>query len=239
LKTNDVVLPWKYSAIELSFFIIIGLLIIINRNNLKEYFLDKNFLIIFFLFGILFRSRVIDTFNTLFFEIAIRLLLILFLIILLVFKIKITRYSLINKWNVIGILTGVFLASTVLLIISTVLHLKSFDLNQGIWIFSREMIKGFGDVILEEPIFRGFLLGTLILANWKEKYILLAQTFLFWLSHFTYAFTLPFNFWFISPILSFSLGYLAWKSRSIIPSTLAHAFYNSIVGVYLFLNFPQ
>lgn len=228
---------WKRIATELCFFTIIGLLIIINRKKLQEFFIDKIFLIIFFMFGIVFRIRTIDTFMTLFFEAAIRMLLVMFLLFIIFTKTRVSRFPLFTFWNGIGILAGSILAAVVIVIASTTVHFQNISLNHAIGLLIKEIIRGFGDVILEEPIFRGFLWGTLLLLNWKERYIFVLQTFLFWMSHLSYAFSTPISFWIIGPIISLLLGFLTWKSHSIIPSTLAHIFYNSIIGVSLFLEY--
>jgi membrane protease YdiL (CAAX protease family) len=90
--------------------------------------------------------------------------------------------------------------------------------------------------IIEEPFFRGFLWGALRKAGWRDHWILLAQAGLFWLGHFYYAGKAPWSFWLAIPAGGLVLGLLAWRSRSIATSMLAHGCMNGfgqIVGMYL------
>jgi membrane protease YdiL (CAAX protease family) len=85
-------------------------------------------------------------------------------------------------------------------------------------------------VILEEPVFRGFLWGFLRERGWNEKVIWLSQAALFWLAHLNYV-QRPYTFWLVIPLSGLVYGWLAWKSRSLAPSMLAHAAYNSLAAV--------
>jgi membrane protease YdiL (CAAX protease family) len=85
-------------------------------------------------------------------------------------------------------------------------------------------------VILEEPVFRGFLWGYLRERGWNDKGIWLSQAALFWLAHLNYV-QRPYTFWLVIPLSGLVYGWLAWKSRSIAPSMLAHAVYNSLAAV--------
>lgn len=90
--------------------------------------------------------------------------------------------------------------------------------------------------IAEEPFFRGFLWGSLRKTGLKDVWIWLIQAGLFWLGHF-YALTngAPWSFWLIVPVGGLVLGLLAWRSRSIATSMLAHGLANGlgqIVGFY-------
>jgi len=81
--------------------------------------------------------------------------------------------------------------------------------------------------ILEEPVFRGFLWGYLDARGWGERRIWLAQAGLFWLAHARYVAT-PYTFWFTVPASGLLFGWMAWKSRSVFPSMIAHGFYNAL-----------
>jgi membrane protease YdiL (CAAX protease family) len=89
----------------------------------------------------------------------------------------------------------------------------------------------------EEPLFRGFLWGALRRARWKEVWIWLLQAALFWISHIYYLGNVPFSFWVLVPAAGLLFGLVAWRSRSIAASMLAHGFTNGvgqIVAVYRF-----
>jgi membrane protease YdiL (CAAX protease family) len=62
--------------------------------------------------------------------------------------------------------------------------------------------------------------------NWSEPKIIAVQTILFWVAHTKYVFAEPLSFWVIVPIASVILGIIAWRCRSITPSTIAHILMN-------------
>lgn len=81
--------------------------------------------------------------------------------------------------------------------------------------------------VIEEPVFRGFLWGYLLKLGWSDKGIWLFQALLFTLAHMYYINTYPISFWLIIPIGALALGYVAWKSRSIATSMVAHGAMNA------------
>lgn len=83
--------------------------------------------------------------------------------------------------------------------------------------------------VLEEPAFRGFLWGFLEQHRWRGVHIWLLQAALFWLGHLRY-FSNPFLFWVTVPLGGLLLGWLSWHSKSIAPSVVAHAAYNTLIA---------
>lgn len=83
---------------------------------------------------------------------------------------------------------------------------------------------------IEEPLFRGFLWGFLAEKGWKETVIWLFQAALFTLGHIHYLGTYNLTLFVAVPVGALVLGLLAWKSRSIATSMVAHAFGNSAFG---------
>lgn len=84
----------------------------------------------------------------------------------------------------------------------------------------------------EEPLFRGFLWGYLQKRGWKEVWIWLFQAFLFTLGHIYYVQgTLLFSLLIAVPFGGLILGWLAWRSRSIGVSMVAHGFFNGIGAI--------
>lgn len=80
----------------------------------------------------------------------------------------------------------------------------------------------------EEPVFRGFLWGALRQAGLRDRWIFAVQAVLFWLAHIYYINTYPLSFWLIVPMGAVVMGLLAWRSRSIAPSMIAHGLMNGI-----------
>lgn len=90
----------------------------------------------------------------------------------------------------------------------------------------------------EESLFRGFLWGSLRERKWREVWIWLFQAALFTCAHVYFAGQYPLLFWIYIPLAALLLGWLAWCSRSIAGSILAHAMINAstyIVALRLFL----
>jgi membrane protease YdiL (CAAX protease family) len=84
--------------------------------------------------------------------------------------------------------------------------------------------------VMEEPLFRGFLWGYLHARGMSDRRILLVQTLMFSVAHIYYLGVQPFSFWILVPSAGLMFGYLAWKSRSITPSLVAHSIVNSLPG---------
>lgn len=85
--------------------------------------------------------------------------------------------------------------------------------------------------ILEEPLFRGFLWGWLREKGWAERRILVFQMVLFCLAHLPRYWQEPQVLLFSLPAGGLFLGWLAWKTRSVAPTMVAHGIYNAFVGM--------
>jgi membrane protease YdiL (CAAX protease family) len=89
--------------------------------------------------------------------------------------------------------------------------------------------------INEEPLFRGILWGQLRQAGWKETWIWLFQAGLFTFSHgglFMGSDVIPWLIFYLAGGLAF--GLIVWRARSIAPSMLAHAVFNTssvLIGI--------
>jgi hypothetical protein len=80
----------------------------------------------------------------------------------------------------------------------------------------------------EEPLFRGLLWGHLRDRGWKDGRVFLLQTLLFWGAHFYRATDQPIQFYVLIPVYTLLFGWLAWRSRSITGSMIAHALCNAL-----------
>ena len=80
----------------------------------------------------------------------------------------------------------------------------------------------------EEPLFRGFLWGYLRDRGWPEKRIFLTIAVLFWIGHLYYIAEAPISFWFVVPLGSTLLAFVAWRSRTITATMTAHALLNAV-----------
>jgi membrane protease YdiL (CAAX protease family) len=84
--------------------------------------------------------------------------------------------------------------------------------------------------VSEEPVFRGFLWGSLRKVGWREFWILLFQTGLFALCHIYYIQVFPISFWIIVPAGALVFGLLVWGSRRISTTMGAHATMNALTS---------
>jgi membrane protease YdiL (CAAX protease family) len=85
--------------------------------------------------------------------------------------------------------------------------------------------------VSEEPVFRGLLWGVLKKSGWRDVWIWLFQAGLFTLAHIDYLNGNPLMFFVIVPIGGIFLGWLAWRSRSIATSSVAHWISNGLFMV--------
>lgn len=93
--------------------------------------------------------------------------------------------------------------------------------------------------VLEEPLFRGFLWGYLKQRNVPEIWIWLVQTLLFGLAHIYHLQRRPSYFWVLVPVAGLVMGYVAWRSRSIVTSMIVHGFINTIAWLLpYFIRLP-
>lgn len=85
--------------------------------------------------------------------------------------------------------------------------------------------------VTEEPLFRGILWGILRNRGIRDGHILIIQAVLFMLAHAYYFKSMPLSFWLVVPFGGLVFGLLAWRSRSISSSMVAHAMANAF-GVF-------
>jgi membrane protease YdiL (CAAX protease family) len=88
---------------------------------------------------------------------------------------------------------------------------------------------------MEEPLFRGFLWGALRRAGWRDRWICLFQAGLFGLGHIYYltgGLYWSFGFTLVAGLV---FGILAWRSRSIATSMLAHGVTNAWCNIFTFM----
>jgi len=224
------VIPLMVFGYEALSFITICSLIVLNRDCLENYHIDRPALILFMLGGSIFRTTlpglptVLEVFvfwgTTIWLFIKLR-------------KMSVEYRKPYKSWWVYGIATGILGGLLIL-----ILYSKNVRIEININNFLEPVLVGLfisfsHAAIIEEPIFRGFLWGFLKNRGWKGQYILVFQALLFWLVHINYI-SKPFTFWITVPLSGLVLGGLAWKTKSIAPAILAHTIYNTFV--YLMQN---
>jgi len=136
----------------------------------------------------------------------------------------------------IGVLTGVIVG-----VLSGWLSLLEFNPSRSQLTMKVLMLLPIQEMlyagIAEEPFFRGFLWGALRKRGWKEGWVLAVQGMLFWLAHIYWIERSPVTFWVIVPLGGLVFGLLAWRSRSIGVSMIAHGLVNGVLKMVVFYRF--
>jgi membrane protease YdiL (CAAX protease family) len=140
-------------------------------------------------------------------------------------------------WILIGILTGIAVG----IYSGSIIKANSGQSNAGpvtpLLIFFLPLQQMLYAAIAEEPFFRGFLWGVLRKSGVNDISAWLIQAGLFWIGHAYYlVHNAAWSFLFIVPVGGLVLGLLAWRSRSIAVSMVAHGLTNGIgqiVGYYI------
>lgn len=90
--------------------------------------------------------------------------------------------------------------------------------------------------IFEEVIFRGALWAYLRSHGISERVTFFVQAFLFWIAHHrTLLLGEQYFFWVATPCIAILLGLLAWRSKSLTPSTIGHFLFNFISQLLLII----
>jgi membrane protease YdiL (CAAX protease family) len=233
---------WADPLFEIGTYLLTAFLIWWERKRLADFHIDKLVLIIFIvgkpLELLLYQMQVPFTYPSrsavylLYLPIAIGLGIALLLARPILPKLRARLLG----WTIIGILGGIALG----VYVGSVIKANNIQSGAGnvtlellVFLPIQQMLYA---GIAEEPFFRGFLWGSLRKTGLKDVWIWLIPAGLFWLGHF-YALTngAPWSFWLIVPVGGLVLGLLAWRSRSIATSMLAHGLANGlgqIVGFY-------
>ena len=218
---------------QLLFFLIIGGLIITNRKKLAEYNIDHSAVLIFFHFTTVLRLRKIDSVATFVVEVLFIAVAVIVLIFFWKSKKELTRQRFFNKWFFLAVVVGIVLA-VLEMRLDPIQNNKTIDgisTTTAIYYFFYYSHHAIGSAgIFEEPVYRGFLWGFLKNIGLSDGQTLVAQAGLFWISHINYIHH-PFTIWITTPIMALVLGFLALKSRSIIPPMIAHVTYNAFISV--------
>lgn len=143
-------------------------------------------------------------------------------------------------WILIGL--GIGLADAIVISYPTSLLFGSFS-SQRKDIFIPYLVQGLLGIpqqigyaaVPEEPVFRAFLWGYLRKSGWRDMWIWIFQAGLFSLAHLYYLNSAPISFWFVVPFGGLVLGWLAWRSRSIATSMVAHGVSNSMGSTLAYL----
>ena len=204
---------WTFYLWERFSFVLVGIVILVNRSDLKKINIDRSFLALFVISGILFCGYS-------FWPLGWMGVLISGYIVYLVSKNEINFENDSRPNSLLPIIILVLLFFLSFLLQNVALNVATFN----------TIIQNISDqlpfLLAEEVIFRGLLWVCLKELGWSELVIIIVQAMLFWFFHIYYMFSEPVLFWLIVPATSMFLGILVWKYKSITPSLVAHILFN-------------
>jgi membrane protease YdiL (CAAX protease family) len=217
-STGDNADTFSYFYILITFSLL-AVVIWLNKANLSLLNIDTFFVYIFILAGIL-----------LFLCFGLSLLGIAAGVsVISIFNLLRTRNLIFdNKYKSVSTILIAAIGITPVILWRLLLHDLPFYIDGYFKLSASEV---FGLIVLrtwgtvyEEMLFRGML--WMILSKWKfsNSIIVLTQALLFWVVHANSV--SGFSFWVTLPIFSLWLGFLVVRSKSLVPSTIAHLAYN-------------
>ncbi len=240
--TGDEPPNWLWPTFEIGTYALTSVLIWMEAHRLSDYHIDKLALAIFVLgkpvelvfsaCQIPFEWPARSGWYALYLPLALGLVVGLGLARHRLAKLKLVP----GKWIITGALVGIALG----LLLAMLIELQSRPLAAErltpkiVLLLPLQQMMFAG--INEEPLFRGFLWGALRRAGRRETWIWVTQAGLFWLSHLYYWDRAPLSFWVIVPLGGLVLGWLAWRSRSIATSMIAHGLTNGVGQMIAFYS---
>lgn len=200
-------------------FILVMVVIIVNRNRLKDLNIDKFFIPILLIGGMSYRWASSG----------------LWLVVINLW-IFFTAFLYVKGWLKFGDTEPILLRITLVIVIAFFLCIlfiiDSITFTKIGWAI-QWFKEGISLLIVEEVMFRGLLWMFLKNLNFSVFKIVVLQAILFWLSHVYYANDYPILFWVLAPIAGIIFGIVVWRTRSITSSTIAHVLFN--IWWWLFL----
>ena len=205
----------------------IGILLLIERNNLEDFNID-HFALILLILSSFFRSK-LGIENEYVFLLFYKVIgsIILFLYIFNFRNIqKINVY-----WIIISVIFTIIIALLLSVVDKTFKSLNSFPYS--ILTLSREFVWAMFAVPIEEFVFRGFIWGYLIKTGIGLKKAMWIQIIMFWFAHILEIGNILF-FIITLPLLTYFLSLLRKFSKNLSPSILSHLLFNIIYRVVNF-----
>jgi membrane protease YdiL (CAAX protease family) len=191
-------------------FVIAGVAICINLDNLKKINIDRFFLVLFAANGIIFCRYY-------FWPAGWMGLLIFGYIAYMLLKNKFENDTRPGFYRIIIILFIAFFLYW--------LYTITFIGKPLIDAYINFVFLTLPGLLVEEVIFRGLFWMCLEELGWPSLAIVFAQALLFWVFHIYYMFSDPILFWLALPI-GIILGTLVLKYKSITPGSIAHILFN-------------
>ena len=219
---------FKFWIICLYWFMLLGIPLIIlvirlNRDQLQKLNIDKFYIVMLIIAGLL-------GLYTLPFNCFAVIAVIYAGYILSDNKVQFGVFDF-NTLRMILVVAGAF-AGIMFCTISLVSSIR-IDPNAG-QSLRHFLLENIPNSIYEEAIYRGMLYMFLKDLGLSESKVLYVQAFIFWIKHINYLFAAPLSFWLFIPILGLTLGHITFRSKSLTPSIFAHVLYNAFAEFVIF-----
>lgn len=206
----------SYLLIRWCYFLV-GIVIIVNRDELQSLNIDGGFVFLFVLCGLSYWS---------YFPWPTGWITLLVPVVLFILnrnrKFKLIVMEPVAARAILIVLIIFFLIS--MFILGSLNTTKILEIN-------RNLVYGAPFVLMEEIIFRGLLWSFLTNLNLSASKILVLQTFLFGISHINNMVVDPVFFWLLVPLIGLTLGIIVWRSKSMTASFVAHSLINFLLGL--------
>jgi|CXWJ01.1.fsa_nt_gi hypothetical protein len=194
-------------------FVLISAIILINSSNLNKLHIDKNFLVLYAVTGIIYGIYYFWPTGWLGF----------LFVGLIAYRLLKNKFNLEHRARPNPAMITVIL---VIAFCSNWLYKIMFVGTPAIDKYIAFFLEGLPFWVIEEVVFRGMLWASLEAFGWSHFRIMLAQALLFWILHIQYLLLDPLLFWLQLPILAVFLGILVLKYKSIYQSSVAHILFN-------------
>jgi len=195
-------------------FVLTSVVIIANHNNLDRLNIDKSFLVLYAIAGIMFGRYY-------FWPVGWLAFLFVGLIIYMLLKNKFNNHEKQIRPNHAKIVIILIVAFCIYwLYVIRFIGIPAIDQYIALFLMRSPFW------VIEEVIIRGLLWMELEAFGWRHLRIVLVQALLFWILHIQYMLSDPFLFWLQIPILGVFLGILVWRYKSISLSSAAHILFN-------------
>lgn len=194
-------------------FVITGVVVLLYRDNLRTINIDRVFLVLLIVGGILFG-------RSYFFPVGWMGLLISGYIMYVLIK---------NKYDFKNDSRPSIQRIIIMLVVIFILYWFFMISFIGVPIIDQYVsffLIGFPHWLVEEVIFRSLLWMCLEELGLTNSIIILVQALIFWLFHIYYIFSNPILFWLLLPTASILMGILVSRYKSITPSSILHTLFN-------------
>lgn len=230
-------LQYIREGLEVLGYFCVVIIILSAGKNIGDYYLDRFSLLLLIIFPGFF-SSVPD-------EVQGILMIIIFLVpvfaSLVLFR-HVRRTESFRKGNLKDLLKYLLLGISIALFLFLLLIVFGFNykisnLNQiDVLTFVGYLFNNLSlSATIEEFLFRGFVLGYLLHKTKLQPFLaILSQALLFWVPHL-HQYQNPFLLQLSIPIFGFVMGWFTYKTANITTGIIAHAIYNSLIDIFLYL----